>query len=338
METRTLGTAGPVVSELGLGMMGMSEPYGPADDVESAATVRAALDGRVTLLETGDAYGMGHGELLMRDALRGRRRESAVISIRFGVLRGPDGGWTVADNRPVAVKNFLAYSLRRLGTDYVDIYRPVRQDPDVPFEETVGAVADLVEAGYVRHIGLSEVGPETLRRAHAVHPISDLQIEYSLLSRGIEDRILPTARELGVGITAYGVLSRGLLSGHWSRERQQQLTQHDFRRGLPRFQGDALDHHLALVEALRTVAEAKGSTVAGIAVAWVSAQGRDIVPLVGARNRQQLAETLGSAAVVLDADDLAAIERAVPKGAASGARYGEPLLSLLDSEQPSDLG
>ncbi|MGW7365142.1 aldo/keto reductase, partial [Streptomyces sp. NPDC054841] len=319
MNTRALGTGGPAVSSLGLGLMGMSDLYGPADDAESIATVHAALDAGITLLDTGDFYGMGHNELLLRDALRGRNRDNAVISVKFGALRDALGGWNGYDSRPDAVKNFLAYSLRRLGTDHIDIYRPARLDPKVPIEETVGAIAEMVQAGLVRHIGLSEVGADTLRRAQAVHPIADLQIEYSLLSRGIEETILPTARELGIGITAYGVLSRGLLSGHWSKDRE--LGAQDFRGVSPRFQGDNLERNLGLVEALRKIAETKGATVAQVAIAWVAAQGRDIVPLVGARRRERLSEALGAGAVTLTASDLDAIEQAVPAGSAAGTRY-----------------
>lgn len=331
METRTLGASGPAVSSLGLGLMGMSDMYGPADDKESVATIHAALEAGVTLLDSGDFYGMGHNELLLRDALRGVDRDRAVISIKFGALRGPDGAWLGYDARPVAVRNFLAYSLRRLGTDHIDIYRPARIDPEVPIEDTVGAMAELVEAGYIRHIGLSEVGAETLRRAAAVHPIADLQIEYSLLSRGIEAEILPTARELGIGVTAYGVLSRGLLSGHWTAERTVGAA--DFRAIGPRFQKENLDRNLALVEALRGVAEQRGVTVAQVAIAWVAWQGRDIVPLVGARDRTRLAESLGAAGVQLTAEDVAAIERAVPAGAAAGERYASWALAHLDSER-----
>src|SRR3954466_2607090 len=227
MHPRTLGRTGPAVSALGLGLMGMSDLYGPADETESVATIHAALDAGVTLLDTGDFYGMGHNELLLRDALRGRSRENAVISVKFGALRGPDGSWLGNDGRPDVVKTFLAYSLRRLGTDHIDVYRPARLDPTVPIEETVGAIAECVPAGWVRHIGLSEVGAETIRRAAATHPICDLQIEYSLISRSIEGEILVTCRELGIGITAYGVLSRGLLSGHWTPGRE--FGQRDFR-------------------------------------------------------------------------------------------------------------
>jgi aryl-alcohol dehydrogenase-like predicted oxidoreductase len=309
--------------------MGMSDLYGPADEAESIATIHAALDAGVTLFDTGDFYGMGHNELLLRDALRGRRRDDVVVSVKFGALRDPAGGWSGTDTRPAAIKNFLAYTLRRLGTDRVDIYRPARLDPSVPVEETVGALAELVQQGYVRSIGLSEVGADTLRRAYAVHPISDLQIEYSLISRGIEAEILPTARDLGIGITAYGVLSRGLLSGHWSADRQGR----DFRSHLPRFTGENLERNLALVEALRAVAQDKGATVAQIAVAWVLGRGQDVVPLVGARRRDRLAESLGALELELSADDLAAIEAAVPPDAAAGTRYDAAQMAFLDSER-----
>ncbi|SEF18478.1 aldo/keto reductase [Jiangella alba] len=331
MRTTTLGSTGPTVSALGLGLMGMSDLYGPADRDESVATVHAALDAGVTLLDTGDFYGMGANELLLRDALRGRDRDDVVVSVKFGGLRGPDGAWLGYDTRPVAVKNFAAYSLRRLGTDHIDVYRPARLDPAVPIEETVGAIAELIQAGYVRHVGLSEVGAETLRRAAAVHPIADLQIEYSLLSRGIEAQVLPTARELGIGVTAYGVLSRGLLSGHWRPDRE--LAAGDFRATGPRFQSGNLEHNLALVEALRGVAEQNGATVAQVAIAWVAAQGPDIVPLVGARTRARLTESLGAIGLTLGADDLARIERAVPAGAAAGNRYADYAYAHLDSER-----
>ncbi len=331
MITRSLGTHGPRVAALGLGCMGMSGAYGPADEAESIATIHAALDAGITLLDTGDFYGMGHNELLLREALRGRNRSQVVLSVKFGSLRDPDGAWGGIDGRPAAVKNFLAYSLRRLGTDYIDIYRPSRVDPAVPIEETIGAIADMVRAGHVRYAGLSEAGAGTLRRAQAVLPIADLQIEYSLISRGLEAEILPVCRELGVGITAYGVLSRGLISGHWSKERA--VAAGDFRGSAPRFSGANLEHNLALVEALRGVAAAKGATVAQIAIAWVLAQGPDIVPLVGARRRESLAEALGSLYVTLSQEYLARIEAAVPPGAAAGERYPAFSMAHLDSER-----
>jgi aryl-alcohol dehydrogenase-like predicted oxidoreductase len=332
MQYRPLGTTGPSVSALGLGAMGMSGMYGPADRRESIATIHAALDAGITLIDTGDFYGMGHNEMLIGEALKGVARDRFVISVKFGAMRDPVGGWSGYDARPAAVKNFLAYSLQRLGLDHIDIYRPARLDPRVPIEETVGAIGDMVKAGYVRHIGLSEVGADTIRRAAAVHPISDLQIEYSLVSRGIEDEILPTVRKLGIGVTAYGVLSRGLISGHW---RKDAAGPSDFRTHSPRFQGQNVDRNLALVEALRKVAEALGASVAQVAIAWVAAQGRDIVPLVGARRRDRLTEALGALDLILSADHLAAIERAVPKDAAAGSRYPAHAMADLDSEKRS---
>ncbi|MBX4908779.1 MULTISPECIES: aldo/keto reductase [Rhizobium] len=330
MQTYRLGQTGPDVSAIGLGCMGMSGMYGPADRAESIATIHAALDAGVNLLDTGDFYGMGHNEMLVGEALKGRRREDAVISVKFGALRDPAGGWSGIDARPAAVKNFLAYTLQRLGVDYIDIYRPARLDPNVPIEDTVGAIADLIQSGYVKHIGLSEVGAETIRRAAATAPIVDLQIEYSLISRGIEDRILPTTRELGISITAYGVLSRGLISGHWQKG---QAAAGDFRTHSPRFQEGNIDQNLALVEQLREIARAKSVSVAQIAIAWVAAKGKDIVPLIGARRRDQLTEALGSRAVDLSPEDFAAIERAVPKDAAAGGRYPEHMLQHMDSER-----
>ncbi|MFD9373395.1 aldo/keto reductase [Streptomyces sp. NPDC060020] len=337
IQTTTLGSTGPSVFPLGLGCMGMSALYGEADRAESLATIHAALDAGVTLLDTGDFYGMGHNELLINEALRtapAAARERALTSVKFGALRTVEGGFTGYDGRPAAVKNFLAYSLQRLGRDHIDIYRIARVDPDVPIEETVGAIAEAVQAGHVRHIGLSEVGADTMRRAAAVASISDLQIEYSLISRGIEEEILPTARELGIGITAYGVLSRGLISGHFTRDRA--LAPGDFRGMSPRFQGDNLDRNLDLVEALRKVAEDKGVSVAQTAIAWVLAQGPrqgvDLVPLVGARRRDRLTEALGAMDITFSAADLAAIEEAVPAGAAAGERYPEAQMAHLDSE------
>jgi aryl-alcohol dehydrogenase-like predicted oxidoreductase len=330
MQSTQLGQHGPRTARIGLGCMGMSDLYGPADRAESIATIRAALDAGVTLLDTGDFYGMGHNEMLIREALDGRPRASVQISVKFGALRGPDGSWIGYDCRPQAVRNFLAYSLKRLGTDYIDIYRPARLDPAVPIEDTVGAIADLVKAGYVRHIGLSEVGADTLRRASSVHPISDLQIEYSMISRGIERAILPVARELGIGVTAYGVLSRGLISGHWSKDRQGEK---DFRgMASPRFQGENLEANLALVERLRALAQELGASVAQLAIAWVAAQGADIVPLVGARRRDRLQEALGALDLVLRPEDLARLEAIVPPNAAAGARYNSGQMAHLDSE------
>ena len=311
--------------------MGMSGAYGPANDTESVATIRAALDAGINLLDTGDYYGMGHNELLIREALRGHDRDSVVISVKFGALRAPDNAFIGIDGRPVAVKNSLAYTLQRLGTDHVDIYRLGRVDPAVPIEETVGAITEMIEAGYVRHVGLSEAGAETVRRAHAVHPVADLQIEYSLLSRGIETQILPACRDLGVGVTAYGVLSRGLLGGDWSRQRASPPG--DIRAHMPRFRPENLERNLGLVEALRSIADDNGASVAQIALAWVLSRGEDIVPLVGTTRRDRLAEAIGALELELTDGELAAIERAVPPGAAAGDRYDERQMAMLDSER-----
>jgi pyridoxine 4-dehydrogenase len=331
MIARRLGSDGPEVSAIGLGCMGMSALYGPADREESIATIHAALDAGINLFDSGDFYGMGHNELLIAEALRGRNREEVLISVKFGGLRGPDGAVLGYDARPEAVKTWLAYTLTRLGTDHVDIYRPARLDPKVPIEETVGAIAEMIEAGYVRHVGLSEIGAETLRRANATHPVVDLQIEYSLISRGIEDEILPACRELGIGVTAYGVLSRGLISGHWSTDRAMEPT--DFRSHSPRFSGENLEHNLELVDALRGIAEERGASVAQIAIAWVLSRGEEIVPLIGARRRDRLDESLGAVEVELSDEDLDAIERAVPPDAAAGQRYPEQQMAILDSER-----
>jgi aryl-alcohol dehydrogenase-like predicted oxidoreductase len=329
MRTRNLGSTGPAVSALGLGAMGMSGVYGPADRAESIATVHAALDAGVTLIDTGDFYAMGHNELLLAEALRGRDRDRYLLSVKFGQLRGPGprpapGG---QDSRPAAVRNFLAYSLERLGVDHIDIYRPARLDPAVPIEDTVGAIKEMIDAGYVRYVGLSEVDAATIRRAHSVHPVADLQIEYSLLSRGPEADILPTLRELGIGLTAYGVLGRRLISGHWTAGRA--VGPGDSRGASPRFAAENVTHNLALVDALRRIAAAKGCTVAQLAIAWVAAQGQNIVPLVGARTRERLAEALPSLAVDLTADDLTEIDKAVPAGAARGDRYPAAFMASL---------
>lgn len=306
--------------------MGMSDMYGPADESESIATIHAALDAGVTLLDTGDYYAAGRNELLIGRALRDRR-DKALLSVKFGALRGPDGSWIGMDTRPVAVRNFVAYSLRRLGVDHIDVYRPGRLDPNVPIEETIGAIADLVKAGYVRAIGLSEVGPDTVRRAHAVHPISDLQIEYSIISRGPETRIFPLLSELGIGVTAYGVLSRGLLSG------SKPKSPRDFRTHLPRFAGENLERNARLAGALDQVAAEKGATASQLAIAWVLARGPDIMPLVGARTRTQLIESLGALRISLSPADMARIEAALPPSAVAGTRYDEHQMRLLDSER-----
>ncbi len=327
MQKLRLGGAGPEVSRLGLGCMGMSDFYGPADETESIATVHAALDAGINLLDTGDFYGMGHNEMLLGRALRGRARDQVLLSVKFGALRTPAGMFAGIDLRPQAVRNFAAYTLKRLGTDYIDIYRPARVDPQVPIEDTVGAIADLIRAGYVRYLGLSEAGAATLRRAHAVHPVCDLQIEYSLMSRSIEGGLLAVARELGIAITAYGVLSRGLLSGKppdpssgiWTR--------------LPRFQGENYQRNLALAAALGRVAQRLGVSTAQLALAWVLSRGEDIVPLVGTTRRTRLAEALRTLELRLSATDVAEVEAAVPAGAVAGTRYDAAQMAHLDSER-----
>jgi pyridoxine 4-dehydrogenase len=318
------------VGALGLGCMGMSDVYGPADRGESIATIHAALEAGVTLIDTGDFYAMGHNELLIAEALRGRSRDSLQLSVKFGGMRDPAGAFMGFDNRPIAIKNFVAYSLVRLGVEVIDIYRPARLDPNVPIEDTVGAIADLIKAGYVKHIGLSEVGSETIRRAHKVHPITDLQIEYSLISRGIEDDILPTCRELGIGITAYGVLSRGLIGGHFAKT---DLNAKDYRSYSPRFSAANIDRNLALVDKIRAVADDIGASVAQVAIAWVAAQGQDILPVIGARRRDRLTEALGSLEVKLTPEHLRALAEAIPADAAAGGRYPDEHLAHMDSEK-----
>jgi aryl-alcohol dehydrogenase-like predicted oxidoreductase len=323
---RPLGAAGPSVFPLALGCMGMSGMYGPADETESMATIHAALDQGVTLLDTGDFYGIGHNEMLIGRALRDRR-DKVLLSVKFGALRAPDGSWIGYDARPVAVKNFLAYSLARPGVDHIDIYRPARLDPKVPIEDTVGAIAELVKAGYVRAIGFSEVGPETIRRAQAVHPICDLQIEYSLISRGPEEKIFPTLKDLGIGITAYGVLSRGLLSG------SQPAIRGDLRARFPRFTGANRQRNQAIIDALQRLASQKGVRPAQLAIAWVLARSKTIVPVIGARTRTQLSESLGALQISLSLTDIGRIEEAIPASAVAGTRYDEHQMRMLDSER-----
>jgi aryl-alcohol dehydrogenase-like predicted oxidoreductase len=323
---RQLGSAGPRVFPIALGCMGMSGMYGPADEAESIATIHAALDGGVTLLDTGDFYGAGHNELLIGRALRDRR-DQALLSVKFGGLRSPDGAWVGVDTRPAAVKNFLTYTLTRLGVHHIDIYRPARLDPAVPIEDTIGAIADLVKGGYVRAIGLSEVGVETVERAHAVHPVTDLQIEYSLVSRGPEARILPRLAQLGIGVTAYGVLSRGLLSG------STPTAPTDFRARLPRFSGENLTHNRKAIEALRELATEKGISPSQLAIAWVLAKGAGIVPVIGARTRSQLSEALAAIDVTLSSEGVARIEDVMASSGVAGSRYDQRQMQMLDSER-----
>jgi aryl-alcohol dehydrogenase-like predicted oxidoreductase len=328
VPSRRLGTDGPQVFPISLGCMGMSGIYGHADENESIATIHAAVDRGVNLIDTGDFYGMGHNEMLVGRALKGHR-DKVLISVKFGALRGPDGSWLGYDARPAAVKTFLAHSLTRLGTDYIDVYRPARLDSNVPIEDTIGAIADMIKAGYVRMIGLSEVGPKTIRRAHAVHPIADLQIEYSLISRGPESQIFPVLAELGIAVTAYGVLSRGLLTG------SKPAGKGDMRNHFPRFAGENLARNQRLIAALSKLATEKGISPAQLAIAWVLAKGKSIIPVMGARTCAQLDESLAALQVRLSPEDLAAVEIAIPASEVAGTRYGEPQMKQLDSESSS---
>ncbi|AKI99657.1 aryl-alcohol dehydrogenase-like predicted oxidoreductase [Archangium gephyra] len=324
-RTVKLGSTGPEVFPLGLGCMGMSGMYGATDDAESIRTIQTAIDRGVTLIDTGDFYGMGHNELLVAKAIAGRR-EKVQLSVKFGALRGPDGSWGGMDTRPAAVKNFVAYSLKRLGVDVIDIYRPARLDPSVPIEDTIGAIAELVKAGYVRHIGLSEVGVETIRRAHRVHPIVDLQIEYSLASRSPEAEIFPALAELGISATLYGVFSRGLLTG------SKPKGPGDYRAYLPRFTGSNGEKNEDVVGALQRFARERNMTPGQLSVAWVLARQPAFVPVVGAKNVAQLEDSLGALTRTLSKADLAALDSIVT---ISGERYGAEQMKHLDSERHS---
>ena len=328
VSTVALGRGGPQVSRVGLGLMAMSGIYGPADRAESIATIRAALDAGITLLDTGDFYGMGHNELLLGEALRGVDRDSVFIQVKFGGQRDPGGAFVGYDASPAAVKNFLSYSLTRLGTDHIDLYQPARLDPRVPIEETAGAIAEMIQAGYVRYLGLSEMGAQTIRRAQAVHPVSGLQIEYSLMSRGIEEHVLPVVRELGISVTAYGILSRGLLSAG-----ARELAGDDPRSRFPRFQGENLRRNLDLLTALEQIAAEHGATVPQLAFAWALSRGEDIIPLIGTKRRDRLAEALGALDLRLSPDELARLEAAVPAGQVAGDRYDAAQMQALDSER-----
>jgi aryl-alcohol dehydrogenase-like predicted oxidoreductase len=325
-STRKLGATGPSIFPIALGCMGMSGVYGAADESESIATIHAAVDAGINLIDTGDFYDMGHNEMLVGRALR-FIRDQVLISVKFGAQRSPDGAFLGFDARPVAVKTALAYTLKRLGVDHVDIYRPARLDPNVPIEDTVGAIADMIKAGYVRQIGLSELGPETIRRAAAVHPIVDLQIEYSLISRSPEAKIFPLLRELGIAATAYGVLSRGLLSG------SSIAGSGDMRNRFPRFAADNLVRNQQLVARLKQIAETWGITPSQLAIAWVLAKGDSIVPLMGSRTRAQLAESLAALEVKLSPTEIADLEAAIRPEEVAGTRYDEHQMKVLDSEK-----
>ncbi len=323
---RRLGSTGPEVFPLALGCMGMSGIYGPTDDAESIATIHAAIDAGVTILDTGDFYGMGHNEMLIGRALR-FQRDQVMLSVKFGAQRAPSGAWLGFDARPAAVKTALSYSLTRLGVDHIDIYRPARLDPTVPIEETIGAIAQLVKAGYVRHIGLSEVGVETIQRAAAVHPIVDVQIEYALISRGPEAAIFPLLEKLGIAATTYGTLSRGLLT-------QSPLqAKGDYRTMLPRFTGENQAKNRELAEKLKQIAASKNVSPAQLAIAWALAKQPFVIPVIGARTRAQLAESLGALDVHLSGDEMAALESAIPADAVAGTRYGADQMKHLDSER-----
>jgi aryl-alcohol dehydrogenase-like predicted oxidoreductase len=331
MRMTRLGKNGPHVSAIGLGCMGMSGMYGPASDQESIATIHAALDAGINLLDTGDFYGMGHNEMLLAKALHGMPRDRYFIGVKFGGMRAPNGVFIGIDTRPVAVKNFLAYTLKRLGTDYVDLYQPARVDPVVPIEDTVGATADMVKSGYVRYIGLSEASAATIRRAVAVHPIAALQIEYSLASRGIEAEILPAVRELGISVTAYGVYSRGLLTG--SVPSSESVARGDIRGHFPRFQGENLAANQRMIAKLQAIAREKGVSVAQLALGWILTKGSEIIPLVGARTQAQLSDALATMKLSFSAEEIAAIEAAVPFGSVAGDRYATEQMHVLDSER-----
>jgi aryl-alcohol dehydrogenase-like predicted oxidoreductase len=326
VQPRKLGLTGPTVYPIALGCMGMSGIYGAADEGESIATIHAAVEAGVNLIDTGDFYGMGHNEMLVGRALR-FNREQVLISVKFGAQRSPDGAWLGYDARPAAVKTALAYTLRRLGVDHIDIYRPARLDPNVPIEDTVGAIADMIKAGYVRYIGLSEVGPETIQRAAAVHPIVDLQIEYSLISRSPETRIFPLLRKLGTAVTAYGVLSRGLLSG------SSIARPGDIRNRFPRFAPDNRARNQQLVARLKQIAEAWGIKPSQLAIAWALSKDDSIIPVMGARTRTQLAESLAALKIELSPTEIADLEAAVSAEGVSGTRYDEHQMKVLDSEK-----
>ena len=327
MEMRKLGSQGLEVSALGLGCMGMSEFYAGRDDAESAATIHRALDLGITFLDTADMYGVGANEELVGRVVR-ERPEWVVVATKFGNVRGEDGSFKGVNGRPDYVRKACDASLKRLGLEVIDLYYQHRVDPNVPIEETVGAMAELVAAGKVKYIGLSEAAPATIRRAHATHPISVLQTEYSLWSRDPEREILPTVRELGIGFVPYSPLGRGFLTGQFKSP--QDLPADDYRRNQPRFAGEALHKNLELVAEIERIAADKGCTPAQLALAWVLAQGADIVPIPGTKRRTYLEDNLGALDVTLSVADLARIDAVLPPGAAAGTRYAAPQMAALD--------
>ena len=329
MEQRTLGGQGLRVSALGLGCMGMSQSYGPADEQESVAAIHRALDLGVTFLDTADMYGPFTNERLVGRAIAGRRDE-VVLATKFGNQRRPDGSWVGINGRPEYVHSACDASLERLGVDHVDLYYQHRVDPSVPVEETWGAMAELVEAGKVRHLGISEAAPATIHKANAVHPVAALQSEYSLFSRDPERELLATVRELGIGFVAYSPLGRGFLSGRLTSSSPEEFADDDFRRGHPRFEGENFARNLALVERVRQLAAEKGATPAQLAIAWVLAQGDDVVPIPGTKRRRYLEENLAALQLRLTPEDLIAIDEAAPRGAVAGERYTPAMMARVN--------
>jgi aryl-alcohol dehydrogenase-like predicted oxidoreductase len=327
VNKKKLGTNGPSVTALGLGCMGMSDFYGTKEtrnDAESVETIKAALDAGVDFLDTGDFYGVGHNELLIREALKGRGKKPC-ISVKFGILRTPSGGFSGIDTRPESVKNYAAYSLTRLGIDVIDIYQPARINPAIPIEDTVGAIADLIKNGNVKYLGLSETSPELVRRAHRVHPVTAVEVEYSLASRVIENELLDTCRELGIGIVAYGTLSRGLLSGGLTGK--YDVT--DFRAHAPRFTGENFEANKKRIAFLEEMAIEKGCTPSQLAIAWVLHRGDDILPLIGTTKRSRLIENLAAAEITLSYEDMKRISDSFPEGSFAGARYAEQQMGIV---------